>query len=432
MSGDRVAPGPAVWGRVCAALRPRIGEDNFTAWIAPLRSTWCDGGLALDAPDRTIREGVARHFLGAIEDALAQAAGRAYPVRLGVAAARPPLPIVLRSPSDRHTFATFVAGESNARALAAAHGLIAGTSPGPLLLHGPSGVGKTHLLHAICHGLDAVGVLVACVPAAQLVAALVSAYASGADDRFWSDLLPLGALLLDDIHSVKGLEETRERLVDGLAAWVAAGHLVAVTMDRAPGETSGLVTRLADRLPGSVVASIEAPDHTLRRAILERKALAQGVVLDPRLAARLAGAVGGSVRRLEGTLTRLVAHARLSGRPVDETLAHELLPELRRRPADPPTIDAILAATAAAFAIPTRRLHGRGTRPEVLVPRRVAMYLARKLLGRSYTDIAAAFGRDHTTVAEACRTITTRIESDGALAATIARIERRLTEAEGP
>jgi chromosomal replication initiator protein len=432
VSGGHGGPGPAVWGRVCAALRPRIGEQNFASWIAPLRSTWYDGGLALDAPDRTIREGVARHFLGAIEDALAEAAGRAYPVRLGIAAVRRPLPIPLRPPNDRHTFETFVPGESNARALTAAHALVAGESRAPLLVHGPSGVGKTHLLHAICQALDLVGVLVACLPAAQLIAALVAAYASGADERFWDDLSPVGALLLDDIHSVKGLEETQERLVEGLTAWAAAGHLLVLTIDRAAGESCGLVARLGDRLSGTVTASIESPDPALRRAILERKALARGVVLDPRLATRLAAAVGGSARRLEGVLTRLLAHARLSGRPVDERLALEVLPELQRRPAEPPTLERILDVTAAAFAIPARRLRGRAARPELLVPRRVAMYLARKLLGRSFTELAAAFTRDHTTVAEACRTIRARIERDAAFAATVARIERSLRGVEGP
>ena len=217
--------------------------------------------------------------------------------------------------------------------------------------------------------------------------------------------------------------------MDGLAAWVEAGRLLVLTSDRAPGEMSALVGRLQERFAGSVVAGIDPPEPSLRVAILQHKARAKGVTLDARLAARVATDVGGNVRRLEGALTRLVAHARLSGRQIDEALAIEVLPELRTR-VTPPTVEGILAATAESFGTSARRLRGRRRDPTLVLPRQVAMYLARKLLGASFSTLAAAFERDHTTLMHACRRMVARLETDATLAARVERIEHQLRRME--
>ena len=415
-----------VWARVCEAVRGRVGERNFTTWVAPLRSSWADDGLDLAAPDPVTRERVARHFLGAIEDALADALGQRCPVRLGLAATPPPLPIRATSPSPDHTFDTFVVGDSNRDACAAAHTLLAARDPAPLFLYGPSGVGKTHLLHAVFHARDAAGTPAACLSGAELVSAMVSAYEAGAHERFWRDLAPLGALLLDDIHSIEGREVIQERLLDGLTGWAEARRLLVLTSDRVPGDMPALARCLLERVQGSVVAVIERPEPALRLAILHHKARARGVVLEPRLAVRVATAFGDSVRRLEGALNRLVGHARLSGRPIDEELAAEVLAELRPRPPSPLTVDDVLAATAEGFHVTARRLRGRKRSAALLLPRRAAMYLARELLRWPFAELGAAFGCDHTTVLQAWRVVAARRQTDRALAATLERIEQRL------
>lgn len=424
----------AVWSQVCTTLRQRIGERNFATWIAPLRSTWADGDLALEAPDRVVRDRVARHFLRAIEDALADAIGQAGAVHLGVAGSAPVLPLAFPPPTAAHTFDSFVVGASNEHACVAARALVAGdaTAPGPLFLHGPSGVGKTHLLHAVYHALDADGVPVACLPAAHLVSALVAAYEAGAAARWWSDLVPLRVLLLDDAHSVHGLEETQERMMEGLERWVSAGRTLILTSDRAFADMPGFAARLRARFAHGLVASIARPDPALRLAILHRKALALGVHLDDGLAERLAHHVGGNVRRLEGALTRLVAHARIADRPVDEVLARDVLPELAGRSAEPVTVERIIDATATVFGVPARRLRGRARDETLTVPRQVAMYVARALLERPFAALAAAFGRHHTTVLQAFRTVDARRLTDGELSMMIDRVVQRVEGEEEP
>jgi len=336
-------------------------------------------------------------------------------------------PAIRVSPPDTgHTFDSFVVGGSNAEAYAAARTLADGART-PLFLHGPSGVGKTHLLHALFHSLAARGAAPACLPAARVMEALLQAYRHGSPERFWRDLRAFDALLLDDAHSLTGRPETQERLVEGLLGWVGDGRVLVLTSDR-PTDMPELLARLRSRAAHGVAARIDPPEPALRLAILERMARARGVGLDLGLAERPAREFGGNVRRLQGALTRLLAYAQLRGTAPDESLAASVLHELGPRSSALPTVERILEVTASVFAAPLRALRGRNRTPELVLPRHVAMYLARKLLQRPFAELGQFFGREHTTVLHAWRGITTRLEKDPQLAEAVERIEQRLAE----
>lgn len=413
------------WEHVCAAVRARIGERNFDAWIAPLRTAWTPEALVLEAPDATTRNWVVRHFASVIESAVATTLRRPWPIRLELTKAPPPLPIRATSPPEGHTFEAFVVGEANRAAYVAARAVLS-DGRSPLFVHGPVGVGKTHLLHAVYHALDARGTLATCLPAAQLVSSLVGAYGVHSHEAFWRDLAPLGGLLLDDVHSLAGQEEVQERLMSGLVTWVESGRLLVLTCDRPPDALPELTARLRERFAGDAIAGIAPPEPALRVAILQQKARSQGLPIDPGLAGWLAAHIGGNVRRLEGALTKLGAHASLLGRRIDLRLAEEVLPELLARPFAPLTVDRIIDETAAVFGAAARAVRGRSRRAALVLPRQVAMYLARKLLARPFTELARAFARDHTTVLHAWESVAARLGSDPKLAHTVEHIERRL------
>jgi chromosomal replication initiator protein len=256
--------------------------------------------------------------------------------------------------------------------------------------------------------------------------AFVQAHARGTLDGFWRHLQALDALLLDDAHSLAGHPEAQERLVDGLLAWVEDGRVLVLTSDR-PADAP-MLGELCARTAHGVTVRIDPPEPALSRAILERMALTRGVGLDLGLVDRLAREFGGNVRRLQGALTRLLAYAQLRGTPPDESLAAAVLRELGPRPGVLPTVERILEVTATAFSAPLRALRGRSRAPELVLPRHVAMYLARKLLQRPFTELGQLFGREHTTVLHAWRGITTRLEKDRQLAEVIEGIEERLAE----
>ena len=415
----------ALWAATCEALRVRIGDQNFAAWIAPLRPVPGADGLALDAPDGFTRDRVARHFLSAIEAALADAAGRRVAVRLGVALAPAALPIPELTPTREPTFARFVLGESNAPAVAAARA-VGSSGPAVLCLHGPSGVGKTHLLHAVFHALADVGRLSACLSAAQLAAA----HARNDAGPFFAALAPFSALLVDDLHAVPPLGESRPGLAAGLVDWIDGGRTLVVTCDRPPTALPGVANPLRERLTAGTVAAIAAPDPRLSSAILDEKARALGFALDPGVASRLAGELGGDVRRLEGALTRIVACAQLSGRTIDAALVDEVLPVLRRRRPGTITVGRIAAVTAEAFGTSPRALRGSARRRDLVIPRQVMMYVARELLGRSFASLAPEFARDHTTLRHAWRATLRRRAQDPALDALVSRVVHQLREEE--
>ena len=225
-----------MWAQACETVRARVGDRNFAAWIVPLRCTWLEDEITLEAPDRLTRELVARHFAGVIADAVAAVAGHRCSLRLDLPAPPPPLPIRATPPLPDHTFDTFVVGESNTRAFDAARALARQETAAPVFLHGPAGVGKTHLLHAIAHALEARRLAVACLPAARLIEELVAAIGEHRQEAFWRELRALDVLLLDDVHSLAGREQMQEELIDGLAAWAADGRPLALTSDRAPDE----------------------------------------------------------------------------------------------------------------------------------------------------------------------------------------------------
>ena len=228
-----VDPG-TIWVQACETVRVRVGERNFAAWIAPLRCTWAEGEIALEAPDRLTRDLVGRHFAGVIAEAVAAVAGRPCPIRLDLPAPPPLLPIRTTPPLPDHTFETFMVGQSNTRAFGAAQALARQDTTAPVFLHGPAGVGKTHLLHAIAHVLEARRLAVACLPAARLIEGLVDAIREDREGRFWRELRALDALLLDDLHSLAGQEQVQAQLIDGLVAWAEDGRPLALLTRTAP------------------------------------------------------------------------------------------------------------------------------------------------------------------------------------------------------
>jgi len=440
----------AVWH----SIRERIGEHNFTRWVAPLELRATPGGGVLEAPDRATRIVVERHFLGVVKSAFAEAGfpgeltiAERDPDRregdspygpasaaadMGEAATADPEPAESEEDGIRrlgfpdYTFANFVVGESNRVAFESARSVaenVAGAG-NPLVLHGGVGLGKTHLAIAIAHALSARGLGVVSVTAEELTR--IAHDRDARVESWYETSMRDGALIVDDVQLLAEdgpAEIAFFRLLDRL---LGDGRPLVLTCDKPPADVPALARRLAGLATPGVAAEILPPDLPLRRAILARKAELLDLALPADVRELIAGVELSSVRALEGILNRAAALASLARCDLSMAIARRALPAEPGSGA-PPSIDAVVAAVAAELHLAPRALRSRRRDHATVLARQIAIYVARRHASLPLAEIAADLGcRDHSAAVHAAAAIVKRLGEDPALADRVARIEARL------
>jgi chromosomal replication initiator protein len=304
-----------------------------------------------------------------------------------------------------HSFASFVVGQGNALAREAALALARGRrlGAGALYLAAPTGNGKTHLSRAVCGELHARGRVVYTSAEAfttELLRGIRGRDTSGFKRRFREGC---DLLVVEDVQFFARKTATQLELFHTLEHLRAVGTPVILTGDRLPADIPDLDAGLASRMASGLVAEIEPPDASLRRAILRAKAAAGGVRLPEDCLERLVEAVRGSVRDLEGVLIQLVESAALLQRPVDRELTEAALRKLGRVPAQsrPLALREVIEVVGAFFGLTPVQLAARSRGRTALLPRQLAMYFCRRFTGASLPEIGAALGRAHPAVRNA-------------------------------
>jgi chromosomal replication initiator protein len=315
-----------------------------------------------------------------------------------------------------YTFANFVVGSSSQFAHAAA--LAVATLPGraynPLFIYGGSGMGKTHLLHAIGHCMQQhdPAQQVLCLPAEEFSRQLIGTIQHGHMEAFRERYRYVDALLMDDVHFLAGKTRSQEEFFYTFNALYEAGKQIVLTGDRPPLEITPLQERLRSRLLCGLMADLQPPDLETRIAILSRKAEAQQLVLSPHVALHVAVHVTSNVRDLENCLTRMSAAASLSGQDIGMELAEKTLQQIVAEWHCTLTTPRIQRVVAAHFGLKASELKSPRRTRAIAFPRQVAMFLCRELTGSSLPEIGRHFGgKDHTTVLHACGKIA-RLEED--------------------
>ena len=453
-------PVSAVWAEACVTLRSELGEDAFGSWLAraALESA-SDGGLYLVAPTGVGRDWIRRYAwrrigeLWALHDPMSRSvrlqsraefeavAGCAYSAPVRPAPATPPASQPTASaacaPRDRFTFDSFVCGPANEFAHAVAR-RVASWADGhfnPVVIHGPYGFGKTHLLCAMAREA------MAAAPQRKVLYLTAERFLSGfvraAMDRqigpFKDQLRGADLLIVDDVHFIAGKHSTQEELFHTLSALMEDGRRVVFSADRPPSALTEFDAHLRSHLSAGLVCGIEPADRALRLGILERKfemlrrQFGFSGALRPEIRDFLADRFTDNVRELEGALNTLVARGGggVCALTLDET--HRLLrPHLRggeRRV----TVDEIQKATADHFRLTQADLLSERRTRALARPRQAAMWLAKQLTTRSLPDIGRRFGgRDHTTVLHAVRRIEELRASDPQLAQDLEILMRKL------
>ncbi len=339
--------------------------------------------------------------------------------------------------SPDYVFDTFVVGPNNRLAHAAAQAVT--TKPGraynPFFVHGGVGLGKTHLLQAVCQALlrQNPAAKIAYISCSTFMDVFHEAVRAGRMMEFRHRFRNADMLVIDDIHFLSKHEQTQEEFFHTFNALYQAGRQIVLSSDAAPGEIPDLEERLVSRFNCGLVARIDKPAYETRVAIIKAKAALHDLELPDDVPAYIAARIDANIRELEGALTRLRGLSMANGVPITLDLAKQALADGRvagegAEGAGQPSIQHIIEAVTRYYDIKLSDLMSKRRHKSVALPRQICMWLARKHTRFSLEEIGGYFGgRDHTTVMHAVRTVATKTQADAALSSDLTRIEQMLT-----
>jgi|TARA_R100000501_G_scaffold15113_1_gene27415 chromosomal replication initiator protein len=346
-----------------------------------------------------------------------------------------PVPLQDEVLNPRYTFDRFVIGKANELAYSAAQTMADGGEPGfnPLFLHGVTGVGKTHLMHAIGweyrrHNPHA---HIVYMSAEKFMFEFVTAMRAKDTLAFKNRLRGADLMMIDDVQFIGGKDTTQEELFHTMNEVINAGRRLVISADRCPQDLERVEARVRSRLAWGLVADINPAEYELRLNIVYEKLSArtpeERALVPDEVADFIAQKVTANVRELEGALNRILAFAKTRRMPVDIDRARALLADVVRASTRRVTVDVIQRQTADFYNIKLSDMMSARRAREVARPRQIAMYLAKRLTPRSFPDIGRRFGgRDHTTVMHAVKRIEALRADDGELSADIDRLERMI------
>ena len=441
----------AVWESIRAMLRAEFGQRTFDSWLKPVEFVGIeDGEATLALPTHFMADWIRNHFLDRLRSLWTAQVPAVRSIRLTVspairervaAAAEASVPAAPIEPAadaiglpleERYGFDSFIVGKSNELAYNAARTVAEGGPVGfnPLFLHGTTGLGKTHLMHAIGWELRQrkPGAKVAYMSAEKFMVEFLAALRAKDTISFKQRLRSVDLLMIDDVQFIAGKDSTQEEFFHTMNEIISAGKRLVITADRSPQSLEGIQDRILSRLAWGLVADINPADYELRLNILMSKIERMpGVQVDPQVIEFLARRITSNVRELEGALNRVVAYATLVGKPVDLDFTRQVLADVLRAHEKKVTIDEIQRKVAEYYTVKLSDMMSARRAREVARPRQVAMYLAKKLTPRSLPEIGRRFGgRDHTTVMHAVKRIDELRAADHELEADIGHLSRLL------
>jgi len=431
-----------VWARTLDTIR-QDGKTYALTWLERMRALDVrEGALVLGVPDRFFRDWVDDHYRGLLESTLARVGEGLAKVAYEVVEAPlsgahlPPTPTVKLNPSRptrlnvRFTFGTYVVSDSNQLPAAAAAAVA--DKPGhyynPLYVYGGTGLGKTHLLHAVGNHIWEKD------PSQRVVylssEQFTNEYVESVREHRMSDFRrkfreECDVLLIDDIQFLGKREETQKEFFYTFNTLYEMNKAIVLTSDTLPSEIPGLEERLRSRFTMGLITDIREPDYETRVAILQKKAEAERLALPDDVAHFIAKHVQKNVRELEGALVKLSAIHSLSRQPLTVEFASHVLKDIlpANRVVD---VELIQREVARYYKVTVEALREDRRHKALSHARQVAMYLCRKLTKSSFPEIASRFNKDHSTVISAVRKVEGLRETDASVKRELDELEEKL------
>jgi chromosomal replication initiator protein len=439
-----------VWASICLELQQVVSPDAVTRWFRPLRvKSYADNKLTLNSDNSIYRYWIEENYLSQLTSAASRVLGGTVSVifHCEEAVATAPAETIAQkdlidrpkkeltgtrssysttadsrstqgSLNPRSTFETFVVGENNRFAAAAARAVAEAPTRtyNPLFLHGRVGLGKTHLMQAVGHLIqqNKKHLKVFYVTSEQFTNDYISAIQHGELAKFRRSYRQIDVLLIDDIQFLAGKDRSQEEFFHTFNTLCDGSKQIVLTSDSPPTEIANLEKRLVSRFEMGLTAELQLPDTETRLAILRHKMSAMPEKLTDDVLNFIAERVKTNVRRLEGALNRVAAFASLHGKPITVPQVEVLLRDLLQQEGQQTvSIDLIQRRVVETYDLRLTDMTSKRRPANIALPRMVAMYLSRRLTTASLNEIGEAFGgRDHGTVLHANRSIETRMKTD--------------------
>ena len=337
--------------------------------------------------------------------------------------------------NPKYTFDTFVVGNNNrfAHAAALAVAEAPAKSYNPLFVYGGSGLGKTHLMHAIGNEVlknnKTLNVLY--VDSEKFTNQLINAIKDSKTEQFKNKYRNIDVLLIDDIQFIAGKERIQEEFFHTFNTLHGSGKQIIISSDRPPKDIPLLEDRLKSRFEWGLIADISNPDYETRFAILKKKAQLDNIYIDDEILSNIATKIDSNIRELEGTLNRLIATSSLTQAPITMEMSERAINDVVKNKEKVLSYDLIQETVAKYFNITVNDLKGSRRSNDIALPRQIAMYLCRTIAQMSTNAIGSCFGkRDHSTVLHACNKIEKDIKQDNNLKMVVDSVKNLITSSD--
>lgn len=426
-----------LWEQTCSVLKPNITEISYNTWISPMRPAFIDKScLYLLSPTSYLADFFNKKYctqivkiIRELDRSINTVVAKTDNELNAINQSNEQCDFSMSDINDKYTFENFVVGNNNRFVYTVA--LAVAESPAevynPLFIYGGTGLGKTHLLHAIGNYMNEIypNLKVKYVTGEAFMNELINSMGAKDDNRmFRNSYRNLDVLMVDDIQFIAGKMATQEEFFHTFNVLHNMGKQIILTSDKPPAEIQKLEERLISRFTWGLIADIQKPDIETRIAILKKKAEQDGLKADDDVFTYIAEKIDSNIRELEGALIKLKAFASLKNRPIDLNLVQDALRDTKSKKHEiQSSCEKIMSIVSSFYGISVDDLKSKKRTKEIATARQIAMYLVRDILSMSFPMIGKNFGnKDHSTVMHAYNKINEAVKNSDMLSTQIADI----------